>query len=89
MENIERIPRNKNKENVNIPLFDTSSSQYFHNIMESEWGNSVEILLTKSKSELDLIKVEISPSRLESYLLDSLWQNLETSAKTKKPVPIF
>ena len=89
VENCERIFRNRNKENLNISLFDTSSSQDLHNIVESEWENSVEILLTKSKSKFDLNKVDISPSRLESYLLDSLWKNLETSAKTKKPVPIF
>ena len=74
---------------MNISLFDTSSSQYLHNIVESEWGTSFERLLTKSKSESDLKKVDISPSRLESYLLDSFWKNLETSAKAKKVVPIF
>ena len=66
-----------------------SSSQYLHNIPESEWEISVERLLSKSKSESKLKKIETNPSRLESYLLDSLWQNLETSAKTKKFAPIF
>ena len=89
MENLERILRNRNKENVDFPLFGTSSSQDLYNIAESEWGTSVEILLTKSKSESDLKKVEVSPSRLESYILDTLWLDLETSAKYKKVVPVF
>ena len=43
----------------------------------------MERLLLKSKSESDLKKVEINPSRLESYLIDSLWQNLQNPIKTK------
>ena len=78
MEDPERILRNRNKEKVNIPHFGASSSQDLHNIPEYEWETSVERLLSKSKSEFDLKKVEINPSRLESYLLDSLWKNLET-----------
>ena len=85
MENIERIHRNRNNENVNISLFDTSSSQDLHNIIEFEWGTSVEILLNKSKSESDLkkvdiipsiLKVDIIPSILESYILEYLWKTL-------------
>ena len=74
---------------MNISQFDTSSSQYLHNIAEFELGNSVEILLTKAKSESDLKKVEISPSRLVSYLIDSLCKNIETSMKAKKAVSVF
>ena len=89
MENTEIILRNRNKENMDFPLFGTSSSQDFHNIAEFEWGTSVEGLLTKSKSESDLKKVEVSPSRLEYYFLDSSWIDLETSMKAKREVPIF
>ena len=62
MENPERILRNRNKEKVNILEFDMSSSQDLHNIPESKWETSVERLLSKSKSESDLKKVEINPS---------------------------
>ena len=89
VENPERILRNRNKENMDFPLFGTSSSQDFHNIAESEWGTSVEGLLTKSKSESNLKKVEVSPSRLESYLLEYLWRDLETSVKAERAVPVF
>ena len=89
VENPERILRSRNKENMDFPLFGTSSSQDLCDIAKSEWGTRAEILLTKSKSESDLKKVEVSPSRLESYLLDSLWLDLETSVKYKKVVPIF
>ena len=52
-------------------------------------GNlSVERLLLKSKYESDLKKVEINPSRLESYLLDSLWKNLQTQVKNEKNTSI-
>ena len=45
--------------------------------------------MSKSKSEFDLKKVETNPSRLESYLLDALWLNLETSMKAKETAPIL
>ena len=74
---------------MDFSLFGTSSSQDLYNIAGSEWGASIEIFLTKSKSESDLKKVEVSPSRLESYLLDSLSLDLEISVKYKKAVPVF
>ena len=78
VENPERLLRNKNKEKINSSQFGAWSSQNFHSIQECEWETSVERLLLKSKYESDLKKVEINPSRLESYLIDSLWQNLQT-----------
>ena len=72
VEDPERLLRNKNKEKINSSQFGASSSQYFHSIQEYEWKTIVERLLLKSKSKSDLNKVEINPSRLESYLLDSL-----------------
>ena len=89
MENPERILRSRNKEKVNSSLFGTSSSQDLHDIPESEWETNVEKVLSKSKLESDLKKVENNPSRLESYLLDALWLDLETSAKAKKAVTFF
>ena len=84
MEDPKNLLKNKDKEKINSSQFGASSSQYFHSIQESESETSVERLLLKSKSESDLKKVEINPSRLESYLLDSLWRNLQTPIKTKK-----
>ena len=89
LENTERILRSRNKEIMDFLLFGTSSSQDLCDIAESKWGTRAERLLTKSKSESDLDKVEVSPSIRESYLLDSLWLNLETLEKAKKAVPIF
>ena len=84
VEDPERLIRNKNKEKINSSYFGASSFQYFHYIQDSEWETSVEILLSKSKSEYNLKKVEINPSRLESYLLYSLWKNLQTPVKTEQ-----
>ena len=42
----------------------------------------------KSKSEYDLKETEINPSRLESYLLDSLWRNLQNYVKTEERNPV-
>ena len=89
MEDPKRILRNRNKEKVNFLQFGASSSQDLHNIPESEWETSVEILLYKSKYESDLNKVDTNLGISESYLLDALWLNLETSAEAKKATPIF
>ena len=89
VENPKIILRSRNKEDMDFQLFGTSSSQDLCDISESEWGTRDERLLTKSKSESDLKKVGVSPSILESYLLDYLWLKLETSAKAEKTVPVF
>ena len=89
MEDPERILRNRNKEKSGSPLFDTSSSQYFYGLVEPEWGDRAEIPLTKSKSEFDLRKARVDPNTLQSYLLDSLWLNLETPPKAKGISSIF
>ena len=44
--------------------------------------------LLKSKYESDLKETEINPSRLESYVLDSLWKNLQNSMKTEERNPV-
>ena len=76
MENPERLLRNKGKEQINISQFGASSSQEFHSIRDFGWKPNFERSLVKSKYESDLKETEINPSRLESYLLDSLWHNL-------------
>ena len=81
--------RNRNKEKVDFPLLGTSSSQYLYGITEPEWGVRVEILLTKSKFESDLSKAGVSSNILQSYLLDSLWLNLEILAKAEEIASIF
>ena len=89
VENPEKILRDRNKEKVNFLLFGTSSSQDLYGVAESKWGVRSEILLTKSKYDSDLTKVGVSSNRLQSYLLDSLWLNLETPAKDEELAPIF
>ena len=89
VDNPERILRNRNKEKLDSPLFDTSSSQYLYGLTEPEWGVGVERLLTNSKSESDLRKSWVDPNTLQSYLLDSFWLNLETPPKSKEIAPIF
>ena len=79
VENPEKILRDRNKEKVNFPLFGTSSSQYLYVVAEPKWEVRAERLLTKSKYESDLRKAGVSPNTLQSYLLDSLWLNLETT----------
>ena len=74
---------------MNFFLFGTSSSQDLYDIAESEWGVRAERLLTKSKYESDLRKAGVSSNILQSYLLDSLWLNLETSTKAEETAPIF
>ena len=44
--------------------------------------------LLKSKFESNLKETKINPSRLESYLLDSLWKTLQKSVKTEERNPI-
>ena len=89
VDNPERILRNRNKEKVDFSLFGTSSSQYLYGIAEPKWGVRDEILLTKFKSEFDLRKAGVNPNTLQSYLLDSLWLNLETPPKAEETAPIF
>ena len=89
VENLEKILRDRNKEKVNFSLFGKSSSQYLYGIAESEWGVRDERLLTKSKSESDLRKVGVSSSILRSYLLYSLWLNLQTPVKYENTALVF
>ena len=60
-----------------------------YDIAEPLWGVRAEILLTKSKSESDLRKAGVSSNILQSYLLDSLWLNLETPTKAEEITHVF
>ena len=89
MDNPERILRNRNKEKLDSPLFDTSSSQALYGLDKPKWGVRSKRLLTKSKSKSDLRKAGVEPNTLQFYLLDSLWLNLETPPKDEETAPIF
>ena len=77
----EKLFKRKNKENLYFPLFGASSSQYSH--IDPKWEVNVGKNLLKTKSESDLKNTEFNPRRLESYLLDSLWRDLQQTTKAK------
>ena len=89
MDNQEKILRNRNKEKLGSLLFDTSSSHALYGLAKPELGVRAEILLKKYKSESDLRRARVDPNTLQSYLLDSLWLNLETPPKFEKMAHIF
>ena len=84
MEDPKKLFKKKDKEKVDISLFGASSSQNFHSIFDQKWEIDIEKGLLKSKSESDLENVEFNPRRLESYLLDSPWRDLQQSAKVEE-----
>ena len=88
MENTEGFLRSRGKEQINISQFGASSSQEFHSIQDFGWETNFERSLLKSKYESNLKETKINPSRLESYVLDSLWKNLQNSVKTKERNPV-
>ena len=89
VDNPEKILKNRNKEKSGSSLFDTSSSHALYGLAKPELGVRAEILLKKSKSESDLRRARVDPNTLQSYLLDSLWLNLETPPKVEEIAPIF
>ena len=70
-------------------MFDTSSSQALYSVAEPKWGVRAEILLKKYKSESDLRRARVDPNTLQSYLLDSLWLNLQTLPKDEEIAFVF
>ena len=46
-------------------------------------GVNVGKSLLRLKSELDINKTKINLNRFESYLLDSLWHNLQNTVKSE------
>ena len=77
MEDPEKLFRKRDKEKIDISLFGASSSQDFHSILDQEWEINVDKGLLKYRSEYDLKNVDFNPHRLEYYLLDSLWRDLQ------------
>ena len=82
MEDLEKLFKRKDKEKLGFPLFGASSSQDSH--IDLEWEVNAGKSLLKTKSESDLKNTEFNSRRLESYLLDSLWRDLQhtTNAET-------
>ena len=74
-EDPEKLFKRKNKEKIDFPLLGASSSQDSH--FDPKWEVNVGKNLLKTKSESDLKDTEFNPRRLESYLLDSLWRDLQ------------
>ena len=89
MDNPNKFLINKGKDQLDIPQFGNSSTLKFHSIQDSVWETNFERSLLNSKSVFDLKNTELNPSRLESYLLDSLWKNLQNSEKTSARNPTF
>ena len=69
-------------------MFGASSSRDSHSIFDQEWEVNMRKGLLKSKSESNLKNVEFNPRRLESYLLDSLWRDLQQSAKVEETLVV-
>ena len=88
MDDPSRLFRNKGKEQFDIPKFGDLSTEEFHSIHDSLWEPNFERSLLKSKSEYDLKDTKLNPSMLESYLLDSLWKNLQNFGGTGVRNPI-
>ena len=80
-EDPEKLFKRKNKEKLIFPLFGASSSQDYH--FDPKWEVNVGKNLLKTKSESDLKDTEFNPRRLESYLLDSLWRDLQQTTKVE------
>ena len=62
-------------------MFGASSSQDSH--IDPEWEVNVGKSLLRTKSESDLKNIEFNPRRLEYYLLDSLWRDLQQATKVE------
>ena len=77
MEDPEKLFKKKDREKVDISLFGASSPQNFYSIFDQKGEIEIEKGLLKSKSNSDLKNVEFNRRRLEYYLLDSLWRDLQ------------
>ena len=62
-------------------MFGASSSQDSH--IDPKWEVNIGKNMLKTKSESDLKNTEFNPRRLESYLLDSLWRDLQQTTKAE------
>ena len=91
--------KRKNKEKLDSPLFGPSSSPDSHINPAWEVNTAQTLLRTRSEPDLqntefipcgwrarfesDLKNNESNPSRLESYLLDSLWNDFQQASKAE------
>ena len=91
--------KRKNKEKLDFPLFGPSSSPVSHINPAWEVNTTQTLLRTRSepdlqntefipcrlkaRSESDLKNTEVHPHTLESYLLDSLWKDLQQAPKAE------
>ena len=80
-EDPEKLFKRKNKEKLSFPLFVASSSQDSH--IDPEWEVNAGKNWLRNKSESNLKNTEFNPHRLESYLLDSLWRDLQQTTKVE------
>ena len=55
----------------------------FYSFQDLDLGINVGKYLLRSKSESDLKQTKINPNRFESYLLDSMWHNLQNTIKSE------
>ena len=89
MDNPNKFLINKGKDQLDIPQFENSSTQEFRSIQGSMWKTNFGRSLLKSKLEPGLKNTELNPSRLESYMLDSLWESLQNFENTNTRNPTF
>ena len=83
MEDPEKLFKKKDKEKIDFSLFGASSSRDSPSIFYQEWEVNVERSLLKTKSESDLKNAEFNSHTLESYLMDSLWRDLQQTTKVE------
>ena len=85
MENLEIFIRHRPcNERISISQTEGSFSQEFHSFHDFEWETSFQISLLRYKYESDLKQTEINPNRIQSYLLDSLWHNLQDTVNVEE-----
>ena len=88
LEDPENLFKKKDREKIDFSLFGASSSWDSHSIFDQEWEVNIRNGLLKSKSKSDLKNAEFNSHRLESYLLDSLWRDLQQSAKVEETLVV-
>ena len=91
VENPESLFRNRNGKNKSSTSHTERYliQEYFYSFKDLDLELNVGKCLLRSKSYSYLKQTEINPNRLESYLLDSLWLNLQNPLKVEESSPIF
>ena len=83
MEYPEKLFKKNDKEKIDLSLFGASSSRDSPSVFDQELEVHVGKSLLKTKFESDLKNTEFNSRRLESYLLDSLWRDLQQTTKVE------